>query len=429
MLKRIKLIKNIGIFHECQPSGVEFGNKTIVYGSNGDGKSTLTAIFRSLSTGNIAILKGRKSFGAHGNKKIEMVFGNESSNEDHVFEKLAWNQPYDSIYIFDTKFIYENIYEGESIEDEHKSNLHRVIIGVLGKKLIRDIDSITERLKRLEQNKRELNLEFNGSTFGNHFTFTEFIEIKKDDDIENKIIDKGKEITFAQQLSKPGEVIINSIDIDNLKTIIKKTFKSSHEEAEKKLREHIKKHWRDENHSTTFISDGLSLINDEEGLSKSTCPFCGQSLLPVENLIKNYQDYFNQEYEKFRGDLLTEVERFKRTNPAGEIDSAIAIVNSWRQYLGDDHSTNVIKHLNEKKKKLCKLKIEVERESANKIKDMNAEGDIKAFELFEREYEQLIEIAERHNEKVRDYIKAHVGKTVDELKKEIGKLRAIKEQR
>ena len=221
MLQRIKLIKNIGKFYDCQPPGVGFGKETVIYGRNGDGKSTLTAIFRSLATGNIAILKGRKSFGASGNKKIELVVDTDIPNQDIVFQNLSWNRLYEKIHIFDSNFIYDNIYEGESIEASHRSNLHRVIIGTKGKSLINELENFNKDIRSLEQRKKELFSEFNGSTFGSHFSIDDFVSIPSEDSqIDKKIKEKDQEIVFASQLSKPGIINISDSRISHLRTAL-----------------------------------------------------------------------------------------------------------------------------------------------------------------------------------------------------------------
>ena len=78
MLKRIQRIQNIGKFADCNAAGCEFAKETIIFGFNTQGKSTLTAILRSLQTGNSNILIGRKTFGATGSKKVEVDFDNRN---------------------------------------------------------------------------------------------------------------------------------------------------------------------------------------------------------------------------------------------------------------------------------------------------------------------------------------------------------------
>src|SRR3989344_7805441 len=100
MLKRIQQIQNIGKFANCNAAGCEFGNQTIIFGYNTRGKSTLTAILRSLQTGNNSILIGRKTFGATASQKIEIDFDENSTNTKYVFQNQAWNKKNQNILIF-----------------------------------------------------------------------------------------------------------------------------------------------------------------------------------------------------------------------------------------------------------------------------------------------------------------------------------------
>ena len=92
MLKRIRRIQNIGRFADCNSAGCEFKDTTIIFGYNTQGKSTLTAILRSLQTGNNDILIGRKTFGSTSAKKIEIDFEENSINQNYIFQNKTWNK-------------------------------------------------------------------------------------------------------------------------------------------------------------------------------------------------------------------------------------------------------------------------------------------------------------------------------------------------
>jgi wobble nucleotide-excising tRNase len=50
-IKSINSIKSLGIFHSFKKTDqIDFKEKTIVYGWNGTGKSTLARLFRALET-------------------------------------------------------------------------------------------------------------------------------------------------------------------------------------------------------------------------------------------------------------------------------------------------------------------------------------------------------------------------------------------
>jgi len=426
ILRRIKLIKNVGKFYNCQSPGTEFGRETIIYGKNGDGKSTLTAIFRSLATNNATILKGRKSFGSTDNKKIELVFENSGTNQEFIFHNQSWNHPYNKILIFDSQFIHENVYEGESVDENHKSNLHRVIIGATGADLVREIEEAIEKIKALEQKKKELTSEYKGSTFGNSFTIEVFINVPQDPQIDEKIRAKEKEIDFVRQLSRPGSINIIAINTENLRTILGQGFKSAHEDAELQLIAHIENHWKDKGHPKTFIRDGLTLIYHPNELDESTCPFCGQSLAPVKALIECYRQYFDSAYKKFREALVQEIEIFSKINPEVIISAAEAIVSSWQQFLGEDYSKQIIDSLAKLKIEIVKSKGMFSLECNKKIHDLNHDVEFLQLDIFIKSFSEFLDLVKTFNQDVQLYISSHSEKSEEILKQEIGKLRTIK---
>ena len=60
-IEAIQNIKKVGKFVDCQAAGSQFQDNTIIYGRNTLGKSTLTAIFRSIQTGDKKIIEGKKT--------------------------------------------------------------------------------------------------------------------------------------------------------------------------------------------------------------------------------------------------------------------------------------------------------------------------------------------------------------------------------
>lgn len=64
MFRKLISIKGVGRFLGYSASGdVDLRRYTLVFAENGRGKTTLCAIFRSLRTGNPALVKGRATLG------------------------------------------------------------------------------------------------------------------------------------------------------------------------------------------------------------------------------------------------------------------------------------------------------------------------------------------------------------------------------
>lgn len=62
MLTKIISVKNVGRFKQSAGSAVpQLLKNVLVLGANGFGKTTLCAILRSLQTGDVALVAGRKT--------------------------------------------------------------------------------------------------------------------------------------------------------------------------------------------------------------------------------------------------------------------------------------------------------------------------------------------------------------------------------
>ncbi len=62
MINKVENLVSIGKFRNYQATGqVNFKKLTLIYGDNGGGKTTLTSVFRSLTTNNPEIIRSRIS--------------------------------------------------------------------------------------------------------------------------------------------------------------------------------------------------------------------------------------------------------------------------------------------------------------------------------------------------------------------------------
>ena len=184
MLKRIRKIQNIGRFADCHDAGREFSKETIVFGFNAQGKSTLTAILRSLKHRNNDILIGRKTFGATAGISIEIDFEDGDDKDRFVFQNGAWNKANPDILIFDSKFIADNVFEGEKVTFDQQKNLNAVIIGEKGQDLNNEIVALHEQSEEFANQKAEKTREFTRHFPGSNFE--EFRALPEDAAIDKK---------------------------------------------------------------------------------------------------------------------------------------------------------------------------------------------------------------------------------------------------
>ena len=329
MLKRIQKISNIGRFSDCSAPGCEFGNETIIFGLNTHGKSTLTAILRSIQTGNSDILIGRKTFGATGAKNVEIDFDEGGIGARYTFQARTWNKSNPNILIFDSKFIAENVFDGEHITFDQQKNLNTVIIGKKGQDLNTAIAILQKQADDFASQKSEKTREF--SRHFSNLDFTKFKSLAKDIEVESKLKNKEKEIKFEHEREEIKKSIKSHIlSLSRIRFSIKNTIAKTLDVKQEEMENHIKAHLLTEENAQNFLSDGVDLLKatTPDGLPRS-CVFCGQQLdQNAEKLISIYSAFFKGGYEDLQKEIVKETDYFKEVNVEALLEKILADLKS-----------------------------------------------------------------------------------------------------
>lgn len=141
MLDSIRLIRNIGKFDSASGcAAFELPKLTLIYAENSRGKTTLSAIMRSLATGDpIPISERCRLQSAHPpHVVVQLATGLVT------FQNNTWTQPLPNMVVFDDAFIDQNVYSGLSVEFEHRQRLHEFIIGAQGVALGKELQALVE---------------------------------------------------------------------------------------------------------------------------------------------------------------------------------------------------------------------------------------------------------------------------------------------
>lgn len=315
MLKRIQKILNIGKFVDCKAANCEFAKETIVFGYNTQGKSTLTAIFRSIQTGNNNILIGRKTFGATAGKNVEIDFEEGDANDKYIFQNRAWNKANPNIIIFDSKFIVENVFDGENITFDQQKNLNTVIIGKKGQDLNNEIIAMQKQSDDFTNQKSEKTREFTRHFSG--YDFDKFKALSEDVSIDDRIKNKDKEIKFEREKKDIKKAIKNHIqNVSGFRFSIRETLVKTLGIKQEEIEAHIKLHFSTEENAQNFLSEGLDFLNEKpaDGTPRN-CIFCGQELgTNAESLVSLYSAYFKGGYEQLQIEMNNAIDYFKGIN-------------------------------------------------------------------------------------------------------------------
>jgi wobble nucleotide-excising tRNase len=294
MINKFISLKNIGKFHNCSAKGdVELRKVNLIYAGNGFGKTTLCAVLRSVQTGDANVILERNTLGATEKPVARIKFDTGVLK----FENGEWDQLFENLCIFDSIFIHENIYTGDSVEHGHKKNLYRVIVGKKGVELATKVDGCDDKIRTssAELRGKKATVE---ALLPQAIGFEIFLTIQKDNEIDEKIRVKEREVQslhaadIIQQTEALKQVSILALP-DSLDRLLGKTVEGVSLDAEEKVKEHLVKHQlRDDR----WINEGLNHVQDNE------CPYCSQNIDGNE-LVSAYKAYFNEAYRTLQKEI------------------------------------------------------------------------------------------------------------------------------
>ncbi len=144
MINSFNLIRNVGRFDSVSTT-VPFTQLTLIYAENGRGKTTLSAILRSLATGDpIPINERRRLSVSHPPHVIVACNGRPSIA---IFQNGVWSQTLPDLVIFDDFFVDQNVYSGLVVGSNHRQNLHELILGSQGVTLNQQLQTFIARIE------------------------------------------------------------------------------------------------------------------------------------------------------------------------------------------------------------------------------------------------------------------------------------------
>src|SRR5262249_36473650 len=131
MINRIRLIRNIGKFASVAPAAnIALTPLTLIYAENARGKTTLSAILRSLAKGDPLPIVERRRLTAQNPPHV--VIECDGGPPAAMFDNGTWNRALPNMEVFDDNFVAENVCSGLEVGPEHRQHLHELILGAQG---------------------------------------------------------------------------------------------------------------------------------------------------------------------------------------------------------------------------------------------------------------------------------------------------------
>ncbi len=293
--ERITLLRNIGQFDSVSAGAqIPLTRLLLIHAENGRGKTTLAAIFRSLGTGEVALINERHRLGATQPPHIVLTF----SGAPIIFQNGGWASILPRLAIFDDAFVAANVCSGIEIEAAHGQNLHELILGAQGVSLNAALQG---HVARIEQHNRDLRVKQDAipAVARGALTVDAFCALAADTDIGARIQGAERDLSAARsadairQHASFTALTLPAFDIAAIDALLARTLPDMEAVAAARVRAHLQHLGKG---GEVWVAEGLPRISGvSEGRASEICPFCAQGLVG-SSMIEHYQAYFSEAY-------------------------------------------------------------------------------------------------------------------------------------
>ena len=307
MIKEIYQISGVGRFKDFTPiPPIKLAKISVFYGENGKGKSSLAAIFLSISDGNLDELDRRTTIGLD---KKSIVFSRDGGGKiAYSSPGLKWSQTLEDLLVFDEAFVHENVCIGPLVDIDQRRNLNTVILGSTARQLVEEEQDLKAAIKlrnsQIKATKQDIESQILRQTANSKASLSieEFITLDPEPQIDSQLVQQKQ---LADQLRSASnvlsrrefvQVILPEFPMGEIEELLKLSTEDVEASAEARVRTHLVK----------FTGDGLEdWIERGTGFRSNSgddCPYCGQSL-QSSSLIRHYQAYFGEAYKTLKSDV------------------------------------------------------------------------------------------------------------------------------
>ena len=293
MLDRISLIRNVGQFESVsEGADLPLSRLTLIYAENGRGKTTLSAILRSLGSGDPLPIAERKRLG--------------STQPPHVVVKLltgaalnfqdgAWTRAFSDLAVFDDVFVDRNVYSGLSVEAAHRQNLHEFIIGAQGVTLGKTFQAFVDRNE--EHNKAtRLKADAIPTSIRGKMDVDFFCSLEARPAIEaeiqaaERLLAAARDQNAIRNAPNFQALSLPAFDLTALEALLVRDLPSLDMHSAQMVQDHLVEIGQG---GEAWVANGMQRV---QASMSDTCPFCAQELSST-SLVDHYRSYFSSAYD------------------------------------------------------------------------------------------------------------------------------------
>ena len=330
MIKRIKLLRNIGAFlSDSSARDIVLKRLVLVHAENGRGKTTLASILRSLAIDNSDLILERRRLGSAYPPHI--VLRHEDFGSDVQFNDGAWTDQISNMKIFDDTFVDQNVYSGLDVDSQHRQNMHQIILGEQG---VAHNQQHQELVNRIEEHNRELRIKSNNIPVASRhgLDVDKFCALPQIPEIDAKIAGVERTLAAAKRQDEVNALPIfknlelAEIDVTTVEEILTSDLAKLDQAAEARVQSHISSLGK---RGESWLAEGMEHVEE----SGDACPFCGQDL-KLSDLMSHYRAYFGEEYRELKQSIAREISAIERDHATGQqtaFERSVRVIGQTRE--------------------------------------------------------------------------------------------------
>jgi wobble nucleotide-excising tRNase len=430
MLNRILNIQGVGLLHDARGGSTKLDKRTLIYGGNGRGKSTLASVLRSLAKGDGRLIEERVTVDATNSVRVALQF---DSGHPVTYEHGSWSERRPEVLVYDSEFVFSNVHSGVEVTADHRKNLLDFALGDSAVQARSSEDAATKAQQAASSTIKTLTAQLQvhaGAT-----TVAVFRRLRPHEDlqgqkvlIKERILAAGR-VELIQQQKMLSPVAVPSGNITEIFELLDRSLDDIHADAEAAVQAHVE----------AFGDPSLSrwLSNGQHFDDATRCPYCGQGTEGID-LIKMYKSHFNEDFRNLRKDVdaaialvvrLAQGEEYKFFKKTRESNNAL--VEQWKPYvqleaLTDDRDEFAVDSLGSAVETLTRL---LARKEVALTDVMGAAGDLSEVERLWGQYLQLFtefnELVEAANSDIAGFKERLKGEDLTVIQAELDKLELI----
>ena len=297
MIDCLHLVRNIGQFDSVAAANIRLSRYVLVFAENGRGKTTLTAILRSLATGDPLQISERRRLTTRNPPHVVLECSGGPPNA--MFQGGAWNRTVPDLLVFDDRFVDENVHSGLVVDPEHRQNLHELILGAQGVNLNRQVQDAVGQIVLDNASIRTAG-EAVPVTELHGFSLDQFCALQPVADVDAAITTAEQVLRTArrageiQQGSLFAELALPPIDVASLNAVLSQDLEALDAASVERVHRHCEALG---DRGEEWVSEGMQMLR--AGANDENCPFCEQPLRGSPS-IDDFRDYFGDEYARLK---------------------------------------------------------------------------------------------------------------------------------